>query len=63
MNRNVIYEYAYWGAINHLEVLEKLYNMCLEVGDGDAAEEYECKIQKVKHDLFFIKRILNYIEV
>ena len=27
MDLLMMYKYAYWGAISHLEVLEKLYNM------------------------------------
>ena len=46
MDLYLIYKYAYWGAIEKLKTLTKLYNMCLEVSDGDAAEEYEIEIEK-----------------
>ena len=45
MDLYLMYKYAYWGAIEELKTLTKLYNMCLEVSDGDAAEEYEnCRL-------------------
>lgn len=62
MNRLKMYEYAEMGVYNYIEILEKLYNMCLEVCDGDAAEEYANKIEDVKCDLIFIKRMREYYE-
>ena len=59
MELRTIYEYAYWGAVEHLDVLNRLYNMCLEVGDGDAAEEYENVIQKCIDNKAMISTILR----
>ena len=55
-----MYKYAYWGIIEELKMLTKLYNMCVEVSDGDAAEEYENQIQKTKLDFDFIISALGY---
>ena len=60
MELRTIYEYAYWGAVEHLDVLNRLYNMCLEVSDGDAAEEYEIEIEKTKSNFDFIISALGY---
>lgn len=59
MDLLMMYKYAYWGAISHLEVLEKLYNMCEEVADGDAMEEYTIMIEKTKSDLEFFEKVLG----
>ena len=55
-----LYKYAYWGTIDHLRTITKLYNMCIDSGDGDAAEEYEIQIQKAKSDFDFIVSALGY---
>jgi hypothetical protein len=34
--------------------------MCVEVSDGDAAEEYKIRIQKTKSDFDFIISVLGY---
>ena len=60
MDLNLMYKYAYWGAIEELKTLTKLYNMCIEVSDGDAAEEYEIEIEKTKSDFNFIISALGY---
>lgn len=60
MDLYLIYKYAYWGAIEELKTLTKLYNMCLEVSDGDAAEEYEIEIEKTKSNFDFIISALGY---
>lgn len=60
MDLNMMYKYAYWGAIEELKTITKLYNMCIEVGDGDAAEEYEIEIEKIKSDFDFIISALGY---
>ena len=62
MKRKTLWKYAEMGAYDYIETLEKLYNMCLEVRDGDAAEEYANKIEDVKCDLIFIKRMREYYE-
>ena len=54
MDLYMMYKYAYWGVIEELKTLTKLYNMCTEVSDGDAAEEYEIEIEKIKSDFDFI---------
>lgn len=60
MDLNIMYKYAYWGIIEELKMLTKLYNMCVEVSDGDAAEGYENQIQKTKLDFDFIISALGY---
>lgn len=55
-----IYKYAYWGAIEHLRTITKLYNMCIDVGDGEAADEYKIQIQNSKSDFEFIVSALGY---
>ena len=60
MDLYMIYKYAYWGVIEELKILTKLYNMCIEVSDGDAAEEYEIEIEKTKSDFNFIISALGY---
>ena len=60
MELRTIYEYAYWGVIDKLKTLTKLYNMCIEVGDGDASEEYEIAIEKIKSDFNIIISALGY---
>ena len=60
MDMKLLYEYAYWGVIGHLDVLNRLRNMCAEVGDGDAFDEYDMKIEKVIEDLVFIENVLGY---
>ena len=60
MDLIMIYKYAYWGAIEELKTITKLYNMCIEVGDGDAAEEYEIEIEKIKSDFDFIISALGF---
>ena len=60
MDLNVIYKYAYWGAIEELRTLTKLHSLCIEAGDGDTAEEYEIQIEKVKSDFNFIIECLGY---
>ena len=60
MDLLVIYKYAYWGVIAELKTLIKLYDMCIEVGDDDASEEYKNQIQKTKSDFDFIISALGY---
>lgn len=60
MDMKLLYEYAYWGVIEHLDVLNRLRNMCAEVGDGDTFDEYDMKIKKVTDDLIFIENVLGY---
>ena len=60
MDLQTMYKYAYWGIIEELKMLTKLYNMCMEVRDGDAVEEYENQIQKTKLDFDFIISALGY---
>ena len=60
MDLYMIYKYAYWGVIEELKTLTKLYNMCIEVSDGDAAEEYEIEIEKTKSDFNFIISAVGY---
>lgn len=60
MDLQTMYKYAYWGIIEELKMLTKLYNMCIEVRDGDAVEEYENQIQKTKLDFDFIISALGY---
>ena len=47
MDLNMMYKYAYWGVIEELKTLMKLYDMCIEVSDGDAAEEYLIRINEI----------------
>lgn len=56
----MMYEYAHWGAIEKLKTITQLYNMCIEAGDGDAAEEYKIEIEKIKSDFDIIVRALGY---
>lgn len=60
MDLNMMYKYAYWGVIEELKTLMKLYDMCIEVGDGDAAEEYLIRINETKSDFDFIISVLGY---
>ena len=60
MDLYMMYKYAYWGVIEELKTITKLYNMCIEVGDGDAAEEYEIEIEKTKSDFDFIISALGF---
>lgn len=55
-----MYKYAYWGVIEELKTLMKLYNMCIEVGDGDASDEYLIRINETKSDFDFIISALGY---
>lgn len=55
-----MYKYAYWGVIEELKTLMKLYNMCIEVGDGDALDEYLIRINETKSDFDFIISALGY---
>lgn len=50
MDKEKLYKYAYWGVSEHIKVLTCLYEMCKEVGDGDAMDEYKIKIEKAKAD-------------
>ena len=59
MDLLMMYKYAYWGVIEELKTLTKLYNMCVEVSDGDAAEEYENAIQKCIDNKAMISTILR----
>lgn len=63
MNRNTVHKYAYIGATNYLETLEKLRDISEEYHDDDAVKYYDCKIREVEHDIIFIKKITKYIEV
>jgi hypothetical protein len=38
----------------------KLYDMCIEVGDGDASDEYLIRINETKSDFDFIISALGY---
>lgn len=55
-----IYKYAYWGAIEHLKTITKLYNVCIDSVDYNTAEEYNIKLQKAISDFEFIVSILGY---
>ena len=55
-----LYKYAYWGAIEELKMQTRLYDMCIEAGDGDAAEEYRIEIEKTKSDFDIIIYALGY---
>lgn len=55
-----MYKYAYWGVIEELKTLIKLYDMCIEVGDGDASDEYLIRINETKSDFDFIISALGY---
>ena len=54
MDLLIIYRYAYWGAIKEIKTITTLYNMCVEVGDGDAAEEYASLLVNLKADFDYI---------
>ena len=60
MDLLMMYKYAYWGVIEELKTLMKLYNMCIEVGDGDASDEYLIRINETKSDFDFIISALGY---
>lgn len=60
MDLMMMYKYAYWGAIKEIKTLMTLYDMCIEVGDGDAADEYLIQINKSKSDFDFIISALGY---
>lgn len=51
-----MYKYAWIGVNDYIETLEKLHQMCLDENDGDAAEEYEMKLEIVKEDKEFIAK-------
>ena len=55
-----MYKYAYWGVIEELKTLMKLYDMCIEVGDGDASDEYLIRINETKSDFDYIISALGY---
>lgn len=54
-----VYSYALWGAVDKLKTLEKLRGMCLDVMDGDAADEYEKIIFTTKEDIKYICDVLE----
>lgn len=60
MDTKVLYEYAYQGVIERILTLTKLYNMCVEAGDGDAMDEYLIAISKTKSDFDFIISVLGF---
>ena len=60
MDLLMMYKYAYWGVIEELKTLMKLYNMCIEVGDGDASDEYLIRINETKSDFDYIISALGY---
>lgn len=60
MDMITLYEYAYQGVIERILTLTKLYNMCIEVGDGDASDEYSITISKAKSDFDFIISVLGF---
>ena len=60
MDLLMMYKYAYWGVIKELKTLMKLYDMCIEVGDGDASDEYLIRINETKSDFDFIISALGY---
>lgn len=60
MDLLMMYKYAYWGVIEELKTLIKLYDMCIEDGDGDASDEYLIRINKTKSDFDFIISALGY---
>ena len=60
MDLLMMYKYAYWGVIEELKTLMKLYNMCIKVGDGDASDEYLIRINETKSDFDFIISALGY---
>lgn len=51
--------YAEMGALNYIETLEKLLEMCIEVGDEDAADEYRNKIEVVRFDAYSLMKVNN----
>lgn len=58
-----MYKYAWIGVNDYIETLEKLHQMCLDENDGDAAEEYEMKLEVVKEDKEFIAKACGIQEV
>ena len=50
-------KYAEMGALNYLETLETLLEMCIEVGDEDAADEYRNRIEVVRFDIHSLMKI------
>ena len=60
MDLLMMYKYAYWGVIKELKTLMKLYDMCIEVGDGDASDEYLIRINETKSDFDYIISALGY---
>ena len=60
MDLLIIYRYAYWGAIKEIKTITTLYNICVEVGDGDSAEEYASLLVNLKADFDYIISALGY---
>ena len=60
MDMITLYTYAYQGVTERILTLTKLYNMCIEVGDGDASDEYSITISKAKSDFDFIISVLGF---
>ena len=58
-----MYKYAWIGVNDYIETLEKLHQMCLDENDGDAAEEYEMKLEIVKEDKEIIAKACGIQEV
>lgn len=57
MTMTQMYKYAEMGALNYLETLETLLEMCIEVGDEDAADEYRNQIEVVRFDIHSLMKI------
>ena len=57
MTMTQIYKYAEMGALNYLETLETLLEMCIEAGDEDAADEYRNKIEVVRFDAHSLMKV------
>ena len=57
MTMTQMYKYAEMGALNYLETLETLLEMCIEVGDEDTADEYRNRIEVVRFDIHSLMKI------
>lgn len=49
-------KYAWIGVNDYIKTLETLHQICLDNNDGDAAEEYEMKLEIAKEDKEFIAK-------
>lgn len=60
MTEHLLYEYAYWGVIHHIKVLNTLYKLCKEVEDEKSTSEYEMRIEKSKEDFVDVVNNLGF---